>query len=162
MGHSPISGVILCGPGQPTEGDLTAVREFVEFLKTIKEKEKTMASRTPQESTTEEESWETVDEGVQPTTITLDTVGDVFIGIKLRSKTITDPTKGDTWTQFQFTGQSPVEVSGELCAINASVRLAESLSDVPDGALTRIEFTDTHPIKGQKDPMKLYSVKYRA
>jgi hypothetical protein len=88
-------------------------------------------------------------------------VGDVFMGMKLRSKVITDPNKGDTWTQFQFTGVSPDEISGEVCAINASVRLAEALSSVPDGALTRVEFTETVPIKGQSSPMKLYSVKYR-
>jgi hypothetical protein len=108
------------------------------------------------------EEWETVDDGQQPTTITMDTIGDVFVGIKLRSKQIKDEEKGDTWTQFQFTGSQPSEVSGELCAINASKRLAESLEEVPDGALTRIEFTETVPIKGRKDPMKLYSVKYRA
>lgn len=107
------------------------------------------------------DEWNVADEGVQPVTITFDTIGDVFMGMKLRSKVITDPNKGDTWTQFQFTGVSPDEVSGEVCAINASARLAEALNAVPDGRLTRVEFTDTHPIKGQKDPMKLYSVKYR-
>jgi hypothetical protein len=112
-----------------------------------------------QEATDE---WATVDDGQQPNTITLDVIGDVFIGVKLRSKKITDEEKGDTWTQYQFTGQSPEEVNGEFCAINASKRLAESLEEVPDGALTRIEFTEAVPIKGRKDPMKLYSVKYRA
>ena len=125
-----------------------------------------MASKGQQESMADQDSvtedeWTVADEGVQPVTITFDTIGDVFIGMKLRSKVITDPNKGDTWTQFQFTGVSPDEVSGEVCAINASTRLAEALNAVPDGALTRVEFTDTHPIKGQKDPMKLYSVKYR-
>jgi hypothetical protein len=124
-----------------------------------------MASKAQQDNTeateVSTEEWAVVDDGVQPVTITFDTIGDVFMGMKLRSKTITDPTKGDTWTQFQFTGVSPDEVSGEVCAINASVRLAEALSGVPDGALTRVEFTETVPIKGQTSPMKLYSVKYR-
>jgi hypothetical protein len=122
-----------------------------------------MASKAQQGNNTEatEEEWTTADEGIQPVTITFDTVGDVFMGMKLRSKVITDPNKGDTWTQFQFTGVSPDEISGEVCAINASVRLAEALSSVPDGALTRVEFTETVPIKGQSSPMKLYSVKYR-
>jgi hypothetical protein len=128
-----------------------------------------MASKSQQESMASQDSvtngteeWSTVDDGIQPTTITFDTIGDVFIGVKLRSKTITDPTKGDTWTQFQFTGVSPAEVTDELCAINASVRLAEALNEVPDGALTRVEFTETVPIKGQSSPMKLYAVKFRA
>jgi hypothetical protein len=121
-----------------------------------------MATAKAQTQTTETDEWSTVDDGTQPFTITLDTIGDVFVGVKLRSKKITDQEKGDTWTQFQFTGQSPDGVNGEFCAINASVRLAESLDAVPDGALTRIEFTETVPIKGRKDPMKLYSVKYRA
>jgi hypothetical protein len=124
-----------------------------------------MASKAQQDNTeateVSTEEWAVVDDGVQPVTITFDTIGDVFMGMKLRSKTITYPTKGDTWTQFQFTGVSPDEVSGEVCAINASVRLAEALSGVPDGALTRVEFTETVPIKGQTSPMKLYSVKYR-
>jgi hypothetical protein len=126
-----------------------------------------MASKAQQGSMADQDSvdntveWTVADEGVQPVTVTFDTIGDVFMGMKIRSKVITDPNKGDTWTQFQFTGVSPDEVSGEVCAINASTRLAEALSEVPDGALTRVEFTDTHPIKGQKDPMKLYSVKYR-
>ena len=154
-------GIILCGPGPVTQGDITAVREFAEFLKSQK-KGKTMATTKAQTTDTSTDEWSTVDDGTQPTTITLDVVGDVFIGVKIRSKKITDQEKGDSWTQFQFTGQSPDEVNGEFCAINASVRLAESLEEVPDGALTRIEFTETVPIKGRKDPMKLYSVKFRA
>jgi hypothetical protein len=121
-----------------------------------------MTGKTQNTEAENTEEWSTVDDGTQPTMITFDVIGDTFIGIKVRSKQITDPNKGDTWTQFQFTGQSPAEVNGEFCAINASVRLAESLKEVPDGALTRIEFTETVPIKGQKDPMKLYSVKFRA
>jgi hypothetical protein len=121
-----------------------------------------MTSTKSQTQEATENEWATVDDGQQPTTITLDTIGDVFVGIKLRSKKITDEEKGDSWTQFQFTGQQPTEISGELCAINASKRLAESLAEVPDGSLTRIEFTEAVPIKGRKDPMKLYSVKYRA
>ena len=122
-----------------------------------------MASKAQQDQDQPQtaDEWSTVDDGVQPVTITFDTIGDVFIGTKLRSKTITDPNKGDTWTQFQFTGISPDEVAGEVCAINASVRLAEALNEVPDGATTRVEFTETVPIKGQSSPMKLYSVKYR-
>jgi hypothetical protein len=126
-----------------------------------------MASKAQNESTADLHSvdntdeWSTVDDGVQPVTITFDTIGDVFMGIKLRSKVITDPNKGDTWTQFQFTGVSPAEVADEVCAINASTRLAEALNDVPNGSLTRVEFTETVPIKGQSSPMKLYSVKYR-
>lgn len=122
-----------------------------------------MASKAQQDQDQPQtaDEWSTVDDGVQPVTITFDTIGDVFIGTKLRSKTITDTNKGDTWTQFQFTGISPDEVAGEVCAINASVRLAEALNEVPDGATTRVEFTETVPIKGQSSPMKLYSVKYR-
>lgn len=155
-------GIILCGPGPVTQGDITAVREFAEFLKSQK-KGKTMATTKNQTTdATSTDEWSTVDDGQPTITITFDTIGDVFVGIKLRSKKITDPEKGDTWTQFQFTGQTPDEVNGVFCAINASVRLAESLEEVPDGALTRIEFTGTVPIKGRKDPMKLYSVKFRA
>jgi hypothetical protein len=122
-----------------------------------------MASKAQQDQDQPQtaDEWSTVDDGVQPVTITFDTIGDVFIGTKLRSKTITDPNKGDTWTQFQFTGISPDEVAGEVCSINASVRLAEALNEVPEGAITRVEFTETVPIKGQSSPMKLYSVKYR-
>jgi hypothetical protein len=122
-----------------------------------------MASKAQQDQDQPQtaDEWSTVDDGVQPVTITFDTIGDVFIGTKLRSKTITDPNKGDTWTQFQFTGISPDEVAGEVCSINASVRLAEALNEVPEGATTRVEFTETVPIKGQSSPMKLYSVKYR-
>jgi hypothetical protein len=119
-----------------------------------------MASKA-QQGTVAEDEWTVTDDGVQPVTITFDTIGDVFIGVKLRSKEITDQVKGDTWTQFQFTGVSPSEVSGEICAINASIRLAEALNDVPNGATTRVEFTATTPVKGQSSPMKLYSVKYR-
>lgn len=152
-------GIILCGPGKPTAGDIAAVNAFTEYLR---EKRKTMTTTKNQTTDPAEDEWSTVDDGAQPNTITLDTIGDVFVGIKLRSKKITDEEKGDTWTQYQFTGQSPTEVSGEFCAINASKRLAESLAEVPDGALTRIEFTEAVAIKGRKDPMKLYSVKYRA
>src|SRR5208282_3714401 len=105
-----------------------------------------MASKAQQDNTetteTSTDEWAVVDEGLQPVTITFDTIGDTFIGRKIRSKVITDPNKGDTWTQFHFAGVSPGEVSGEVCAINASTRLAEALSEVPDGALTRVEFTD--------------------
>lgn len=112
--------------------------------------------------------WTTVDEG-SATMVSFDTIGDTLIAVKKGKVQVTDPNNGKTWNQWQFLATAETLNSlpdagfqlDELLGINGTYQLDQSLEIVPDGALTRIEYTKDVPT-GKGNPMKSFRVQYKS
>lgn len=114
--------------------------------------------------TTTAEEWTTVDEG-SPTLVSFE-VGDVLIAVYTGPKTIVDPNTQKEWTQHLFVIPDPNPLNNELAAnelvgVNETYALAEPMSKVPVGALTRLECTKEIPTK-KGNPMKSMKVQYKS
>lgn len=108
------------------------------------------------------EEWVTVDEGA-PTMVSLDTVGDVFVGRYIGMVEIVNPNDNETWKQYRFhmedTHGGDFTV-GELVGINGTYSLDSAMPKVPEGALVRLENMKEIPTK-KGNPMHSYKVQYK-
>lgn len=114
------------------------------------------------------DEWTTVDEG-SATMVSFDTIGDTLIAVKRGKVQVTDPNNGKTWNQWHFNAvQETLDALpeaqftlGELLGVNGTYQLDQSLENVPDGVLTRIEYNKDVPT-GKGNPMKSFKVQYKS
>jgi hypothetical protein len=109
----------------------------------------------------DDSAWET-DSAASGTKVSLDTVGDVFTGIKTGQEEI--PNNGEPFTVYTFTALGMTAhglEDGEVCSITESYKL-RPLADIANGRLVRIERMKDVPITGRPEPMKDYDIKSQA
>lgn len=97
--------------------------------------------------------WETVHTEA-PNQVTLDTIGDTFIGEYLGPEVIKFIDKDGEPAQFT---QLRYRVHDEIFVINAGYDLLQAYKDVPKGTITRTQLRVLVDV-GQPSPMKSYRV----
>jgi hypothetical protein len=106
------------------------------------------------------DQWTTINAGAA-TQIKFDTIGDVFIGTLLGSRTITPEHDEpfDVW-EFEATEQDGL-ADGELVNLSQSYALRD-LGNVATGTLCRIEYLKDVPTAKGLNPMKSFLIQVKA
>ena len=93
-----------------------------------------------------------------PTMFAFDTIGDMFTGEYVGKESIVFINKkGEEDSFYQYTFRK----DGELFATNGSASLNAGMKNVPEGALTRLTYTEDKDT-GQPSAMKVIRVQYKA